>query len=324
MKICIYFKEVVEVDRFFPGDRFLRPIVRNLTKRQKVGGVQKVFLNLCSGFQALSVPILVNPPFRNISSEDAVIVLGTGRHVLEGYTKLNKIIAGIGLMTHPSQWPDLCKEYPVEKYLQHCNWAANIYKPYFGEAVCDIWFAGIDTERWQPKPRLKKKTILIYNKIRWDYENIDITLRLPILKLLEDKGYEFKEVIYGKYQEQDYYNLLSESSAMIFLCEHESQGFACCEAMSMNIPVFAWDQGFCLDPNRYVWGTETIPATSVPFFDERCGMRFIDFQEFELKFVQFISHVTSGYFSPRTYIQENLTLEKSVNRMLEIISEVYK
>ena len=110
---------------------------------------------------------------------------------------------------------------------------------------------------------------------------------------------------------------------MIFLCEHESQGFACCEALSMNVPVFAWDQGYWLDPNAYAHGNETIKATSVPFFDKNCGMRFSDLKGFGDNIDLFLQKATKGDFQPRNYILQNLTLKKSAERMLEIIAEVY-
>ncbi len=91
----------------------------------------------------------------------------------------------------------------------------------------------------------------------------------------------------------------------------------------MNVPVFAWDQGYYLDPNRFGWGQPVIPATSVPLFDDHCGMTFKDMTEFESRLNIFWSHVKDGDFTPRQYVLENLTLKKSAARMLEIISEVY-
>jgi hypothetical protein len=139
-----------------------------------------------------------------------------------------------------------------------------------------------------------------------------------------DMGLSYTEIIYGQYGEAEYFNLLNQCRSMIFLCEHESQGFACCEALSMNMPVFAWDQGFFLDPNRFVWNDPVIPATSVPFFDDRCGMRFKDFEDFEEQIGGFWDGVKRGDFKPRDYILGNLTLERSAQYMLDIIEDVYK
>ncbi len=205
------------------------------------------------------------------------------------------------------------------RYLQHCEWAANVYKPWYGDKVCDTWFAGIETEKWAPSSSPKNTDILIYNKIRWNKEKYQEELVQPIKEILRNRGLSYKEIVYGFYKEEDYHSLLKECKSMIFLCEHESQGFACCEAMSMNIPVLAWDQGYCLDPNRFKWGEPKIPASSVPFFSEKCGERFSDINDFSHSLPGFWQKVSEGFYEPRTYILDNLTLEKSAERMLDIV-----
>jgi hypothetical protein len=324
-KIHLYFRVEPAKDRFFKGDRHLISLIKKLLGRNKTSGIEKVFLNLCKGFNLLKVDYDVNLPFEKIRAGEVVVVLGDGKHALKGYNQPNPIIAGIGLMTHPSEWPELFTEYPVAKYLQHSNWAMNIYIPYYGKDSCELWPAGIDTGKWRPGGQSNKKfDVLVYNKIRWDKEAMDAELRLPILKKLDQSGLSYGEIIYGQYNETEYFNLLNQCNGMIFLCEHESQGLACCEALSMNVPVFAWDQGFCLDPNRFKWNEPVIPATSVPFFDERCGMLFKDFEDFERQIGIFWDSVKRGDFKPRDYILENLTLENSAKRMLNIVSGVYE
>jgi hypothetical protein len=108
---------------------------------------------------------------------------------------------------------------------------------------------------------------------------------------------------------------------MIYFCEHESQGIALQEAMSMNLPVFAWDQEKWLDPSRMAWGETDTPASSVPYFDERCGATFRDLNSFREKFDRFWEKVTEKKYAPREYVLENLTLEKSAGRMLEIVNK---
>ena len=323
--IHLYFRTEPTKDRYFKGDRYLIAIIKKLVRSKKIGGVEKVFLNLCKGFDQLRVDYDVNLPFKKIKTNEPVVVLGNGKYALEGYQQINLIIAGIGLMTHPSEWPALCDEYPVVKYLQHSNWANNIYIPYYGVEKCELWPAGIDTEKWSPAKQSNKKfDVLVYNKIRWNKPEFDNKLRLPILKKLAQLGLTYREIVYGQYNEPEYLDLLKQCRAMIFLCEHESQGLACCEALSMDVPVLAWDQGFCLDPDRFTWNDPAMPATSIPFFDDRCGMRFNDVEDFEKLVDVFWDGIKNGVFSPRDYILENLTLKKSAQRMLQIISGVYK
>ncbi|GAC1309858.1 MAG: glycosyltransferase [Mucilaginibacter sp.] len=300
-------------------------IIKTLLGRNKTSGVKKVFVNLCKGFNVLKVNYDVNLPFEKIREGEVVVVLGEGKYALQGYRQPNPVIAGIGLMTHPSEWPELFAEYPMAKYLQHSRWAMDIYIPYYGIDKCELWPAGVDTQKWAPATQSPKKfDVLVYNKIMWNKPANNISVKEPILNKLKELGLSYTVITYGEYNEGEYFKLLTQCRSMIFLCEHESQGFACCEALSMNVPVFAWDQGLFLDPNRFVWNAPVIPATSVPFFDNRCGMRFREFEDFERQIGSFWDAVKRSDFKPRDYILENLTLEHSAQRMLDIIEDVYK
>ena len=320
----MYFRNPPQKHRYFWGDQHLIRVLKILLQKRKTGGVEKVFLNLRRSFDLLRVDYDVNLPFDKINPGEPVVVLGNGAYALQGYQQKNPVIAGIGLMTHPSEFPNLCQAYPVVKYLQHSVWANNVYVPYFGADVCTTWAAGIDTVKWMPDEKNEKKIdLLIYNKIRWNKEKIDTELRLPLLDRLNAAGISYREIVYGNYFEDDYKSMLKECSAMIFLCEHESQGFALCEALSMNVPVLAWDQGYCLDPNRFKWNDPVIPASSVPFFDEQCGDKFKDIDGFHPAFDRFWRNVKNNQFKPRAYVLENLTLEKSGERMMDIVKSVY-
>ncbi len=324
-KIHVYFRVPPQKYRFIPGDQHLIWLLKKILRKNKTSGVKKVFLNLCKGFDELGVSYDVNLPFSKVKTDEPVVALGDGRFALDGYTLKNPVIAGIGLMTHPTNWPNICEEYPIAKYLQHSTWANNVYVPYFGADICNLWPAGIETDNWAPVKETEKTIdFLVYNKIRWDKDALNDQLKQPILKKITERGLTYREIVYGQYQEEEYFNLLRQSKAMIFLCEHESQGFACCEALSMNVPVFAWDQGFCLDPTRFEWNDAVIPATSVPFFDERCGLRFKDLMEFETQFATFWNNVENAVYNPRAYITENLTLKKSAQIMLDLINKVYQ
>ena len=322
-RIVLYFIKQPEKDRFFKGDVFIRAIIRRLIRgKPRPGGVEKVFISLCKGLDNLGVKYFVNLPFNDLEPNDRVAILGAGKNCLNGYNQPNKILAGIGLMTHPSEWPNLCEQYPVVKYLQHSEWAANVYKPYYGER-CGIWAVGIDTEKWKPDESINKSLdVLVYNKIRWDKERVNTELRMPILNYLKANNYSYQEIVYGSYSESNYFKLLQQSKSMIFLCEHESQGIACCEALSMNVPVLAWDNGFCLDPNRFEWGETEIPATSVPVFSESCGEKFVSFDDFNLSAGVFFEKVNRNEYSPRNFILENITLEKSAQKFLHFLESI--
>jgi hypothetical protein len=278
-------------------------------------------MNLCLGLDRLGVQYLVNLPFKDLKANDWVGVLGCGRYSLEGYDRRNPIVAGVGLMTHPSEWPTLCDDFPVARYLQHSEWANNIYKPFFNEK-CGTWPVGIDTRSWAPNSKDKKTVdFLIYDKIRWNREAINHTLLDPIREHLIRQGLSFMQLAYGKYDEAQYKAALQSCRSMLFLCEHESQGIAYLECLSSDVPILAWDQGWCLDPNRFGWGHASIPACSVPFFDGRCGLKFRNVVEFPEKLAQFMDMKRRGAFSPRDYVIEYLTVEKCSAHFVQILKE---
>jgi glycosyltransferase involved in cell wall biosynthesis len=326
-KIHLYFLTEPPGDHFVKGDRYLIRLIKKLfVPNKRISGVKKVFINLCKGFDELKVDYDVNLPSKKIKAGEPVVVLGTGRYALKNYSAPNKIIAGIALMTHPSEWPDLFEKYPVATYLQHSVWARDLYAAHYGADKCSIWPAGIDTKKWSPDSSVPKQyDFLVYNKIMWNKAETYDKLARPIIARLEQMGLTYIEIVYGNYQEAEYFELLNHTKALIFLCEHESQGFACCEAMSMNVPVFAWDQGWYLDPHlKTTWHEPNpVPASSVPFFDDTCGMKFTGPEDFSSKIGDFWKNVKAGVYRPRDYILQNLTLKKGAQAILDLITTVY-
>ena len=324
MKLSVYYKQ--EENKWIKGDKYLRPIIRRIVygKKIRLSGMEKVVHNFKKGLDLLNIEYSFNNPFLLLKKTDIVISFGFGKIGLEGYKKKNPIIAAIGF-PYPAEWPDLCEKYPVVKFLQHSQWANNFVKSaqLYPEHIFGLWPAGIDTYEWHPDKTVSKTyDVLIYNKIRWDKEHTDLAIRQPIIRSLTAQGLTFKEIVYGKYHPDEYKIALKQCKAMIFLVEHESQGIAYQECLSCNVPILAWDQGFWLDPVRYRYNKPIVSASSVPFFDERCGMKFKDIQEFEDLFQTFWEGVMEEKYHPREYILENLTLEKSAEKMLSIYRSI--
>lgn len=320
-RLCLYYRDEPERDRWVPGDRWVRPVVRRLVRGSpRPGGLDKVLINLRLGLDRIKVGYELNLPFAKLRPDDRIAVLGRGRHCLDGYRKPNPIVAGIGLMTHPSEWPTLCTDYPVVRYLQHSAWCDAVYRPYFGDR-CAIWPVGIDTDRWQPDVSAAKTVdFLIYDKIHWDRTRRETELVAPIQAALKNQGCTCETLRYGAYEPGAFRAALERCRAMIFLSAHESQGIAAQEAMASGVPLFAWEPGFVEDPERFKWNQPVIPATSVPYFDGRCGLKFRDAADLENQLSVFLSAQRAGRFAPRDYILENLTLEKSARLFVDIVN----
>lgn len=305
-------------DRWFRGDRHLRRPIRRLVRGpDPVGGIDLVFLNLCAGLDRLGVPYEANLPFKQIRPGDHVGVIGRGREALEGYEAQNPILAGVAVAEHPRAWPTLFEDYPVSRYVVHCDWVKAMYERVYGPRIV-TWPVGIDTDAWAPSGGGKATDFLIYDKVRWDPQKVCRALVDPIRNELDRRGICHETIRYGAYKPHELMAALSRCRALLFLCEHETQGLAYQQAMSAGLPVLAWDPGQWLDPMRFAYGEVSTPATSVPFFDARCGTTFASAVDFPAALTRFMDE--RARYDPRAYILETLTLERCAKAYLDLLN----
>ena len=195
--------------------------------------------------------------------------------------------------------------------------------PYYGDKVL-AWPVGIDTNKWIPFTNEKTFDVLLYDKIRWEHDHFNNILLQPIIKYLESKHLSYSIIKYGSYKQEDFLEKLKVSKAMIFLCEHETQGLAYQQVLACDVPIFAWDRGgYWQDPSYYPDRVMYETVSSVPYWDVKCGMKFKDYVEFESYFNFFFEKVKAKLFSPRKFIMDNLTLEKCAEKYVEIVNFLY-
>ena len=177
---------------------------------------------------------------------------------------------------------------------------------------------GIDTDLWRPAPEVNKEfEFLIYDKVRWEHDRYEKELIEPIRSELRSQGLRFSEIRYGHYKEDEYHSTLKRCKAMIFLCEHETQGIAYQQALSMDIPILAWDRGgYWQDPSYFPKKVRYEPVSSVPYWNQESGVRFQGVEEFPEKLKEFLQQVTERKMHPRKFILENLTLKKAAEQYL--------
>lgn len=322
MVLNLFFEE--RDDRWFPGDRHIRPLLRRLVVGESfISGQRRVLLNLCAGLDRLGIRYRVND-YRYIQKHPEELACIIGRpFVLDWFKWKNPLLLGVAMYDHPIDAPERLKDLRVKRVLVPCAWYADMFRPHWPHV--DAWPVGIDTDLWTPTPADRKSVdVLLYDKVRWDYERYEPELIEPIRRHLAASGRTVEVIRYGHYKEDDYKAALAHCRSMIFLCEHESQGIACQQALSSGVPVFAWDRrGPWQDPKyfphkvRYEGG-----VSSVPYFDARCGMTFTDAAGFTSGWSEFWSHVSAGDFAPRDYVIENLTLEKGALHYYEIAEAV--
>jgi hypothetical protein len=196
-----------------------------------------------------------------------------------------------------------------EKYIVNSQWTYDAYKKWLPEQKLSIWPVGIDTDLFSDKKNNQKNNdCLIYFKRRGSEE----LERLK--KFLEEKKQSYRIVEYGNYDEKNFIELIENSKYSIVIDNCESQGIAIQEIMSCNLPLLVWDVEFWNDRGDSL----KFPASSVPFWNDKCGKKFYNYEQLNLSYDFFIDNLNK--FEPRNFILENLSLDICAKNLLKIIN----
>jgi hypothetical protein len=275
--------------------------------------------NLRKGLERLGIPYRLND-YKYIKRHPEEIACIIGKpHVLYDHEWKNPILFGAGIFSHPIECPDLFEKYPnVQNLLVPGEWARKMYATGYGDKVL-AWPVGTDTEYWKPSAIEKSCDFLVYDKIMWNYDVKKEQILSPILQTLKNKGLSHQYMRYGKYMPDDLLLATQNCKAVIFLCEHETQGLAYQQILATDTPILGWDQGeYWLDPYYYPHKVKYGPVSSLPYWDERCGEKFKAIENFDDALHLFQSKLKQEKYSPRDYILENLTLEKCAEHYVAI------
>ncbi|WP_374951535.1 glycosyltransferase [Mucilaginibacter sp.] len=325
IKTINIFYDEPQNDRWIKYDRYPRNLIRRLIRgKKRPGGVGMIVLNLMKGLDLLGVPYRLNDyRYARAHPEEIVCLIGMP-FLLYTRSWKNPILFGAGIFSHPISCPDLLSRYPqVKKILVPGEWMRRMFEPFYQEKVM-AWPVGIDTAKWSPD--IKGATIidfLLYDKVRWQHDRYEQDLLQPVRDLLDSRGFSYQVITYGQYQPEELAAALKTCKSALFFCEHETQGLAYQQILSTNTPILAWDRGgYWQDPAYFPDQVKYGPVSSVPYWDERCGITFTGMSDFELKLNLFVAGLPG--FKPRDYIMENLTLEKCAEAYVHIYNEILR
>jgi len=220
---------------------------------------------------------------------------------------------------HFSIFPDIrMRELRNKKcvYIQPSQWVSKFWSQSplcEGVNIFSVPF-GVDTDKFSPSNVNKERNnVLVYVKRRKPEE-----IRF-VVEFLRERNIPFKIFNYLLgYNEEEYLEYLKTCKFAIWLSAHESQGFALEETLSCDVPILVWNVR--LLSQEYGSRYPDIPATTVPYWDERCGEVFCIEEEFESTFEKFINKLED--YKPREYVMENLSFEKCEERLLKVIRNI--
>jgi hypothetical protein len=263
-------------------------------------GPGKVVINLKKGLELLNINYTEN----NFKIDAPSIFLQ--EHPVMYEKNLSMDLVGPNICVLPVD-NKIIFEQNYKKCIVPSQWVYNKYKTWIDSLKLSIWPVGIDVDEFIPND---KKTIdfLIYFKRR------SIEELQHCCNVLNENGLTYMIVSYGQYEEKQFKNILDKCKYAIIIDNCESQGIAIQEIMSCNLPLLVWDVELWQDRGiKY-----TVEATSIPYFDETCGLSFKNKILFEKILIDFLNKVTN--FNPRNYILSNFTLQKqALNLMKEFI-----
>lgn len=281
-----------------------------------------IAVSLMKGLDKLNVPYRFNDyNYIKKHPEEIACIIGMP-FILFEKKWINPVILGAGIYSHAIECPDLFKKYPnVKRCLVPGEWMRKMFEPYYGDKVL-AWPVGIDTDVWSPAIKETPECdFLIYDKIRWKHDQYHGELIDPLCQLLDKQGLSYQFIRYGNYSHPELISKLKKAKSVIFLCEHETQGFAYQQILATGTPILAWERGgYWQDPYYYPHKVKFEPVSTVPYWDERCGLKFTGIDDFEAQLLNF--NALHSSFSPREYIEDNLTLEKCAEKYIEIYNQV--
>lgn len=201
-------------------------------------------------------------------------------------------------------------------YIQPSEWAKNVwlFHPFCRNIRLETLPFGVDTIKFSPcKSISERNNVFIYYKRRNPNE-----LQI-LISFLQNHGFNPKIFNYvTHYPEEEYIAYLKDSKFGIWLTAHESQGFALQEALSCNVPLLVWNVTSM--NQEYGSNYQDIKATTIPYWDERCGENFTELNQLNSTFEKFISKL--NHYKPRDYILENLSMEQCKKKIVEVINKI--
>jgi len=193
-----------------------------------------------------------------------------------------------------------------KKIIAPSEWVKNKFITKFNlpEDKLAVWPVGIEEFNNVREPNYD---CLIYFKRR-EQKELD-----AVKNFLINNGLSYRMVEYGTYGEDGFKQIVNSAKFCFLINGTESQGIAVQEIMSMGVPIIAWDIKEWLDQGE----AYRVPATSIPYWDDRCGEVFFNIEDLEVTFSKF--YATLDQYDPKAFIKDNLSFECSVKTLLDIL-----
>lgn len=264
----------------------------------RMSGPKKVIQNLFHSLSDMGISYS-----ENVEKYDKNLFLHWDPYQVENYKNLrhkDKLLVGPQIWPFAPEFPELT-EYG--KIITPSQWVANLYTKFFDVRGTLNWPVAI----YPPRIEEKEPEIdyLIY------FKNRPRNHLITVLNHLQQRGLTFTILEYGNYSQQQFSAALSSVRFCVIIDNTESQGIATQEMMAANKPLFVLDQP--------IWdhmGEEySVPASSVPYWSDECGVKITRPEEIEDAFDLFYSNLDN--YTPKDFVERELSPQKTVQILLD-------
>ena len=297
--------------------RGARYAVRNLRGLQVRTGFYTAFRSLAKSLRVAGYEVRVNDfDFARAHPAHPIGLCGYPSVLEKTDALANPRIFGPGDFGPPNGVAAVAADERFKILTHPSSWFVELYRPYCGDKLA-VMFVGIDLHQWRSwRDEPKTLDFVIYDKLRWYRDERVPAILERVQHALDARGLSHETLRYGHHNLAHFRATLKPSRAMIFLCEHETQGLAYQEAMAADVPILAWDEGIFVDPGLAPFAQTKLDVKTAPYFDERCGMTF-KLEDFEEKLEAF-QRARDG-FAPRAYVSEALSLPIAAKTIYGIV-----
>ena len=218
-----------------------------------------------------------------------------------------KALMGPNIWETPSERPYLVERF--YDFIVPSAWVRNkhLMDPIMADRNVHVWSGGIETDVWRPQEVHKDIDCFVYFKNRAEEDLVKLASQLA------RTGLKCVLLRYGSYKEEQLFELCQRSKFAILCTGTESQGYAYMQMLSAGIPCLVMDTTSWLSRDA----TVEVSATSVPYFDSRCGTK----NPGELT-AETILEFSENYqmFRSREYMLEHHTIRSSTLRYLDLFA----
>jgi hypothetical protein len=283
----------------------------------KPGGPAKVLANALLGLQRIGQSYVIN---QNLVEYEWNWIHDSVPALIAAVVNKKPAVVGPNLFVTPQNFPFFLPRLTNFLYLHPSAWPIDLWNKFkFDQCELRSWPVGIDWEEFNFPAPVERNEVLLY------FKNRKPELKERVICELKNQGFKINLIEYGSYDEKNYKSVLSRSFFGVWIGTTESQGIALQEALAANVPLIVLNNRNILD--HYRKERFDLPkilaefkATSVPYFDQTCGIVIDDLSELPAA----IAELNNNYnrFAPREFIKKNLSLEKSAQQLVSFFTEL--